>query len=363
MLSITQLPHDELRQRGGADYNDHEEVWRAQDQDSGLISFIAIHNTGLGPALGGCRMWPYPSEEEALIDVLRLSRGMTYKNALARLPLGGGKAVIIGNSHTDKSDELLRAFGRFVNYLERRYITAEDVGTDVKDLEIVAKETKYIVGVSPKPTGDGGIRNGEPGEATARGVYIGICAAVKYKLGRPSLNGIRVSVQGLGHVGFELCRLLAKDGVALYVADTNSVAIKTVADELVVCIVEPDAIYDVEADVFAPCALGGIINDDTIKMLQVSIVAGSANNQLAKPRHGDELARCNILYAPDYVTNAGGVMDVFYDLKKTFDRDDLLKHLDGIGDTLKEIFERSEATGFPTNVIADRMAEEILLTG
>jgi len=210
MLCISQLALDELRQCGEADYDNHKEVWFAEDLDIGFRAFIAIHNINCGPALGGCRMWLYALKEKALIDALRLSRGMTYKNALARLPLGGGKAVIIGDSRKDKSEQLFRAFGRFVEYLGGRYITAEDVGTDVEDLKIVARETKHVVGVSPKPTGDGGIRDGNPSRITAYGTYVGICAAVKHRLGYPTLNGIRVAIQGVGHVGFELCRFFSK---------------------------------------------------------------------------------------------------------------------------------------------------------
>ena len=285
------------------EFDGHEQVVFCHDAESGLKAIIALHNLNRGPALGGCRMWNYASEDEALTDALRLARGMTYKSALAGLPYGGGKAVIIGDSRTMKSPALFQAMGRFVETLGGRYIIAEDVGIGVADVQIMARETRHVAG-----TPEGGA--GDPSPATAYGVYMGIKAAVKHKLGSDSLSGVTVAVQGLGHVGQSLCRYLSGDGAKLTVTDINQAAVAAMAGELGARAVEPDAIYGTAAEVYAPCALGATVNDGTIKVLRMPIIAGSANNQLAAPRHGLELLKRGILYAPDYVINAGGVINL-----------------------------------------------------
>jgi len=334
----------------------HEEVAFCCDPESGLKAIIAIHNRSLGPALGGCRMWPYESEDAALTDVLRLSRGMTYKAALAGLALGGGKSVIIGDPGRDKSPALFRAMGRFVDRFGGRYIIAEDVGIAVEDVEAMAEATRHVAG-----TGNGG-GAGDPAPATAYGVYMGLSAAVRKRLGRGSLAGLRVAIQGLGHVGRELAQLLRQQGVRLIVTDIHPVAVEWAVGELGARAVAPEAIYDAEADVFAPCALGAILDDDTIPRLTAKIVAGSANNQLAEDRHGDALKDRGILYAPDYVINAGGLIYVSGEVARRgrgqFDRDGALARVAGIHDTLMAIFERAEADGLATSAAADRLAEE-----
>lgn len=341
-----------------ASYDGHEEVVACHDSESGMYAIIAVHNRNRGPALGGCRFYSYKNRTEAMEDVLRLSRGMTYKNALANLPLGGAKAVIMGDPAKPKSEKLFRAFGRFVESLEGRYVTAEDVNVDVADMKIVAEETKHVVGIKPKPTKDG-MRSGDPSIATARGVYVGIRAALKYWHSRQNVEDTWVAIQGLGHVGYHLARMLHEGGAQLFVTDMRQDVVDKAVQDFGAIAVGLEKIYEVPADIYAPCALGAVINDKTIPLLHQAgntIVAGSANNQLAEPRHGRELWKNGILYAPDFVINAGGVIDVSYDLDE-FDREDLLKHLDGIGDTLTEIFERVSATSMPSNEIAEILAE------
>ncbi len=336
------------------EFDGHEEVAFFHDPQSGLKAIAAIHNLNRGPALGGCRMWPYESDDEALTDVLRLSRGMTYKSALAGLDYGGGKSVIIGDSRHAKSPALFRAMGRFVETLGGRYIIAEDVGISVEDVEIMGRETRHVAGIRAGGGGDGA---GDPSPATAYGVYMGIRAAVKRRLGRDRLDGLAVAVQGLGHVGWHLCRLLAGDGARLLVTDLHGPSVDRVVRDFGARAVEPEAIYEAEAEVFAPCALGAAINDETLDRLRAPIVAGSANNQLAEPCHGAELRRRGILYAPDYVINAGGVIYISHEGPR-FDRERAMAHVAGIHDTLLEIFARAEAHGLPTSEAADRLAEE-----
>jgi leucine dehydrogenase len=332
------------------EFDGHEEVAFCNDEPSGLKAIIAIHNTNRGPALGGCRMWPYESDDAALTDALRLSRGMTYKSALAGLNLGGGKSVIIGNPKTLKSDALFRAMGRFVNSLGGRYIVAEDVGISVADVQLMARETEFVAGTPERGAGD-------PSPSTAYGVYMGIRAAVAHRLNRTSVAGLTVAVQGLGSVGWNLCKYLAEDEARLIVTDIDQTAVARAVESFGATAVSTDAVYGVEADVFAPCALGAIINDQSLKVLKAPIVAGSSNNQLSEPRHGVELHKRGILYAPDYVINAGGVINIShegpdYDMEKAF------AHVAKIHDTLWEIFQRSAATGVPTFEAADRIAEE-----
>lgn len=339
------------------DFADHEQVVFCCDPSAGLKAIIAIHNTNRGPALGGCRMWPYKSDDEALQDVLRLSRGMTYKSAIANLNLGGGKSVIIGNPRTDKTEALLRAMGRFLEGLGGRYIVAEDAGTHVEDIKIMGQETQYVVGVLDKATGEGGMRSGDPSPATAYGVLVGLKAAVKYRLGRDDLKGLKVAIQGVGNVGYRLAKYLKEAGAQVWVADIYDDQVRRAVHELGVTPVSVDQIFGLDVDVFAPCALGSALNDDTLPQLHAKVVAGSANNQLAEERHDKELMTRGILYAPDYVINAGGLIDVSYE-RFGYDRDKLVKHIEGIYDTLMEIFERARSEQLPTGMVADHIAEE-----
>ncbi|MBU0724218.1 MAG: amino acid dehydrogenase [Alphaproteobacteria bacterium] len=331
------------------DFDGHEQVVFCHDAETGLRAIIAIHNTTRGPSLGGCRMWPYASEEEALTDALRLSRGMTYKSALAGLPLGGGKSVIIGESRTQKTPALFRAFGRFVESLGGRYIVAEDVGTGVADIEIVRQVTRHVAGTA------GG--SGDPSPVTAYGVFQGIRAAVKAKLGRDDLAGLRIAVQGLGHVGHDLARQLYEAGALLVVADIDEARVARTAAAYHAEILPADRIHAADVDVFAPCALGAILNDETIPEIQAGIVAGAANNQLAEDRHGEVLRLRGILYAPDYAINAGGIINIHHESFDHYDRAAALKQVEGIYDTLLEIFAHAETEGIPTGTAADRVAE------
>lgn len=342
---------------GALDFSDHEQVVYCCDTRAGLKAIIAIHNTNLGPALGGCRMWPYASDDEALQDVLRLSRGMTYKSAISNLPLGGGKAVIMGNPRTDKNEGLLRAMGRAINTLNGRYIGAEDSGTTVDDITIMAQETPHVAGILDKATGEGELRSGDPSPATAYGTFVGLRAAVKERLGRDDLKGLTVAVHGVGNVGYRLAKYLHEAGAKLWVADLYKDQVRRAVENLGATAVEAEAIYALDVDVFAPCAMGAVINDNTLPQLRAKVVAGAANNQLAEVRHGEALLDKGILYAPDYVINAGGIIDVSYE-RIGYDRDKMLKHVEGIYDTLMEIFKRSKAERLPTNIVADGLAEE-----
>lgn len=332
-------------------FDNHELVSFCSDAETGLRAIIAIHNTNRGPALGGCRFWNYASEEDAIRDALRLSRGMTYKAALANLQLGGGKAVILGDSSKIKTPELMRAFGRFVEKLGGIYITAEDVGTNPADMENIHLETKHVVGLE---NSDGG--SGDPSIITAYGVYIGIKAAVTRKLKTDSLKGVKVAVQGLGHVGSYVVERLVKDEAVVTVADINSENVKNAVDKYKVTSVAPEAILYQECDVLSPCALGGVINDATIDKLKCKIIAGAANNQLSETRHGDELKKRDILYAPDYVINAGGLINVTFE-GPNYNKDKVLKLVDGIYDTLNEIIHYAEDKNISTNRASDLIAE------
>ncbi|CAH1745728.1 Leucine dehydrogenase [Thauera humireducens] len=339
-----------------SDFADHEQVVFVSDDKSGLKAIIAVHNSNLGPALGGCRMWPYASEDEAIRDVLRLSRGMTYKSAMANLKLGGGKSVIIGNPRTQKTPELLAAFARALEQLNGRYIAAEDSGTSVADMKYMTQFTRHVAGIHDKPS-DAGTRSGDPSPATAYGTFIGIRAAVKERLGRDSLEGLRVAVQGVGNVGFDLARQLKAAGAQLWVTDIHREPLLQAGKELGATVVAPEEVFGLDVDVFAPCALGAILNDSTIPQLKAKVVAGAANNQLAEARHGAELLKRGILYAPDYVINAGGIIDVYHE-RIGFDRAALIKHIEGIEDNLMEIFERARKEERPTGEVADAIAEE-----
>jgi|TARA_R110002096_G_scaffold428927_1_gene641217 leucine dehydrogenase len=336
-------------------FRGHEQLAYFNDKESGLKAFIAVHDTSLGPATGGCRMWPYDNEMDAMNDALRLARGMSYKNAMAGLPLGGGKGVIIANSKTDKSDALFKAFGRCVDSLGGKYITAEDVGMTEADMMTIATETDYVAGL---PHGDHA--SGDPSPFTAKGIYNGIKAAVKYKLGKDSLEGLTIAVQGVGHVGMYLCELLHKDGVKLIVSDIVQEHLDEAVQRFGATVVSPDEILKVKADVVSPCALGAVLNDETITHLNTSIIAGGANNQLANDSHGVRLMDRGILFAPDYVINAGGIINVSGETTGDYDVDWVNKKVDNIYNTLIHIFERAEKEERPTNVVADEMAEEII---
>lgn len=330
---------------------DHEQVLIGRDAVSGYHGIIAIHSTTLGPAVGGTRFWNYASEEEALTDVLRLSQGMTYKTALAGLPLGGGKSIIIGDSKSPDREALLRAHGRFVDTLKGRYITAEDVGTSPADMEIVRLETQYVGGLLD--------RSGDPSPYTARGVFRAIQASAKFRWTTNDLSGVTVAIQGCGNVGYNLAKLLHESGAKLIVTDVNPNNMARVIDELAAETVQPDEIFSVRADVFAPCALGGVINDQTIPELKVEIVAGAANNQLLEDRHGTMLRDRDILYAPDYVANAGGVLNGCREVLG-WTAKHALEKVDEIYNTILSILEGAKAQGITTNQAADRLAENRL---
>lgn len=332
-------------------HGDHEEVIFCYDKTAGLKAIIAVHNTTLGPALGGTRMWPYAKEEDALVDVLRLSKGMTYKAACAGLNLGGGKAVIIGDPKKDKSELLFRAFGQYVNSLNGRYITAEDIGTDVRDMGYVYAETPWVTGVS-KALGGGG----DPSPLTANGVWHGIKAATKEKLGTTSLKGMRVVVQGTGKVGYYLIELLKKEGAIITIADIDQERVKKVAEEFGAKVANPDTVLFEECDVLAPCAMGAIFNDQTIPKLKTKIVAGGANNVLAEARHGAMLKELGVLYAPDYVINAGGLMNVFVELEG-YSQQRALEKTESIFENLSQVFALAKKENIPTNQAADMLAE------
>ncbi|MFT5235027.1 MAG: leucine dehydrogenase [Shewanella sp.] len=331
-------------------FDEHEQVVFCQDKESGLKAIIAIHNTNLGPAVGGCRMWNYESDDEALTDVLRLSRGMTYKNALAGLEMGGGKSVIIADPKILDREALFRAFGRCINSLGGKYFSAEDVGVTTADIMIAHQETPYMAGLEGK--------SGDPSPFTALGTYLGIKAAVKHQRGINSLKGLKISVQGVGHVGYYLCRHLHAEGAELIVTDINQASLDKVEAEFGATVVAPQDIYHQDVDIYAPCALGATINDTTIPLLKATIVAGCANNQLAEARHGEKLKELNILYAPDYVINAGGIINVSFE--KDYDATLATKKVDEIYDTLMRIFTLSDEQDRTTSSVADELARAII---
>ena len=331
--------------------NTHEKVLLGSDPAIGYRGIIAVHSTALGPAVGGTRFWNYASDEDALSDALRLSRGMTYKTALAGLPLGGGKSIIIGNNKVVEREPLLRAHGRFVDVLKGCYITAEDVGTSPADMEIVRGETQHVAGLLG--------RSGDPSPFTARGVFRAIQAAAKYLWSSDKLSGVSVAIQGCGHVGYSLARLLHEGGAKLFVSDVNVESAARAADEFGATRVEPDEVLRVRADILAPCALGGIINDETIAELKVRIVAGAANNQLLDERHGEMLRGRDILYVPDYLANVGGVLNGCTELLG-WEAAEATKRIDEIYDTTLKIFETAKIQGITTNKAADRLAEDRL---
>jgi leucine dehydrogenase len=327
----------------------HEQLMLCQDSASGYRGIIAVHSTVLGPALGGTRFWSYATDEEAIVDALRLARGMTYKNAVAGLNLGGGKSVIIGDNKTADREMIFRAHGRFVESLGGRYITAEDVGTSTADMDYVHMETDYVSGLAG--------RSGDPSPVTAHGVFRAIQAAAKERWSNDDLATRTISIQGCGHVGYYLAKELHEAGAKLIVTDIDAERVKRVANEFGARAVSADEIYSAQADIFAPCALGAIINDKTIPRLQVEIVAGAANNQLLEERHGDALEEKKILYAPDYVANAGGVINVYSELAGwTSAR--AFRKADEIYDTILKVFSIAKSEGIPTYLAADRLAEQ-----
>lgn len=329
----------------------HEQVVFCNNTDAGLKAIIAIHDTTLGPALGGLRMWPYASEQEALDDVLRLSRGMTYKAAVSGLNLGGGKSVIIGDPRKDKSEALFRAFGKFIDTLSGRYITAEDVGIDVNDMEFIFQETNNVVGVHQVHGGAG-----DPSPFTAYGTLQGIKAALQKRFGDEEVGKYRFAVQGAGHVGHHLIRLLREEGATVFVTDIDEEAMAA-AVAMGAEAVGLDEIYEVDADVFSPCALGSVINENTIPRFRFKVVAGAANNQLADDEAGDELDRRGIVYAPDYAVNAGGLMNVSIEFEG-YSEQRAYRMTRTIYYNIKRIFEIAERDGIPSYRASDRMAEE-----
>jgi leucine dehydrogenase len=331
----------------------HEQVVFCTDHTIGLKAIIAIHNTALGPALGGTRMWNYKNEEEALRDVLRLSRGMSYKASISGLNLGGGKAVIIGDSRTDKSEALMRRFGKFVNSLSGKYITAEDVGISTKDMEYVYMETKHVTGI---PEWLGG--SGDPSPVTAFGVYMGMKASAKKAWGNDSLNGKKVLVQGIGHVGENLVRHLTKEGAKVLVNDIFEDRLKTINAETNAEIVMGDGIYDLDIDIYAPCALGATLNDNTLSRLKCTIISGAANNQLEdENKHGKLLLDKGITYAPDFVINAGGLINVYSELQG-YNKTAALSQAENIYNTTLNIFKTSEEQKISTHQAARQLAEK-----
>lgn len=333
----------------------HEQLIYCSNRESGLKAIIAIHNTTLGPAIGGVRMWNYPSVDMAVKDVLRLSRGMTYKAAIAGLNLGGGKAVIIGDSSTQKNELLFRTFGKFVDSLCGRYIAAEDVGTDVRDMEFVRMETKHVTGISRALGG-----SGDPAPVTAYGIFIGMKACAHEKWGSDSLRGRRIAIQGAGQVGRYLCEHLYSEGATLFITDIVEEKTKRVLETVKAHVVKPNEIYDIDAEIFAPAALGGVINDDTISKFKCQIIAGAANNQLEdEEKHGKMLVDKGILYAPDYVINSGGLINVANELEG-YRQDRAMKQAEGIYDILKNVFKISKSENIPTNNASNRIVEDRL---
>lgn len=338
--------------------NEHEQVVICSDPDTGLKAIIAIHNTTLGPSLGGTRMWNYESEEAALRDVLRLSRGMTYKSAISGLNLGGGKAIIIGDARTDKTEALFRAFGRFVDGLGGRYITAEDVGMTEKEMEWIYSETKYVTGI-PKALGG----SGNPSPVTAYGVYMGVKACAKKAYGSDSLEGKKIALQGAGNVASSFARHAAKEGAKVYISDIYEDKAKALVEEVGGELVNnPDDIYGLDVDIFTPSALGGVINDDTLKQFKCDIIAGAANNVLdEEDKHGQMLLDKGIIYAPDYVINAGGIINIASELEG-YDEERALNNAGNIYNTITDILSYSEEHGIPAHKASNALAEKRIET-
>ncbi len=338
---------------GNSSFADHEQIIYCHDKGTGLKAIIAIHDTTLGPALGGTRMWNYRSEAEALNDVLRLSRGMTYKAAISGLKLGGGKAVIFGDSKLDKTEAMFVKYGEFIERLNGKYITAEDVGTTTSDMVNVRKATKHVTGL-PESMGGGG----DPSPVTAYGVFMGMKAAAKQRYGSDDLNGKRIAIQGVGHVGENLVRLVSEQGAKVFITDINQDHLKAISDKYKAEIVSLEGIYDLEMDIYAPCALGATLNTENINRLKCSVISGAANNQLADENiHGPMLAQKGILYAPDFLINAGGLINVYSELNG-YDRKVALQHTENIYSTTLEIFKKASEENITTLAAAKKIAEE-----
>ncbi|MGH2664383.1 Glu/Leu/Phe/Val family dehydrogenase [Flavobacterium sp.] len=337
---------------GQISFDNHEQIVFCNDKDTGLKAIIGIHNTVLGPALGGTRMWKYTNEWEALNDVLRLSRGMTYKSAISGLNLGGGKAVIIGDSKIDKTPEMIAKFGQYVDSLSGRYITAEDVGTTTADMDLIRKYTPHVTGISESIGG-----SGNPSPVTAYGVYMGMKAAAKYKFGSDSLDGKKVLVQGIGHVGETLVDYLTAEGAKVIISDINEVRLQEIGNKYGAKIYVGDDLYSADVDIYAPCALGATINDETIKRLKAKVIAGAANNQLANDKiHGAMLQDRGILYAPDFLINAGGIINVYAEIVK-YDKAESMRKTENIYNTTLEIFDYADANKITTHEAAFRIAQ------
>ncbi|MCH7830475.1 MAG: Glu/Leu/Phe/Val dehydrogenase [Proteobacteria bacterium] len=342
-----------------AEFDDHESLHFFNDEASGLRVIIAVHSTVLGPAAGGCRRWSYASDADALTDALRLSRGMTYKNAVASLPFGGGKAVILADDAAPKSSELFAALGRKVDSLGGSYITAEDVGVSIDDMQHVRQQTKFVFGLPQS----GDSAGGDPSPWTAIGVFWGINAAVKTRLGRDSCEGLTVAVQGVGHVGGHLCKLLHEAGAKILVADVNRENLKIVSDSLPVEIISPSEILYADADVLAPCALGNILTSATIPKIKAKLIAGAANNQLSTVADGARLADREILFAPDYVINAGGIISVWHEYNGASSADQVRRDVEKIPQRLEALFRDAAESGRPTNELADELARRLIAAG
>ncbi len=337
---------------GQVSFDNHEQIVFCNDKDTGLKAIIGIHNTVLGPALGGTRMWNYTNEWEALNDVLRLSRGMTYKSAITGLNLGGGKAVIIGDSKIDKTPEMIAKFGQYVNSLSGKYITAEDVGTTTEDMDLIRLNTPYVTGISE---GKGG--SGNPSPVTAYGVYMGMKAAAKYKFGTDVLAGKKVLVQGIGHVGETLVDYLTKEGAKVIISDINETRLLEIGNTYNAQIYTGNDLYSVDVDIYAPCALGATINDDTIYKINAKVIAGAANNQLANEnRHGAILQDKGIAYAPDFLINAGGIINVYAEIVH-YDKAESMRKTENIYNTTLEIFAYAEENKITTHQAAMRIAQ------
>ena len=337
---------------GQLSFDNHEQIVFCHDKDTGLKAIVGIHNTVMGPALGGTRMWKYANEWEALNDVLRLSRGMTYKSAITGLNLGGGKAVIIGDSKHDKTPEMITKFGQFVNSLSGKYITAEDVGTTTADMDRIHKETKFVTGISEELGG-----SGNPSPVTAYGVYMGMKAAAKYKFGSDNLEGKRILVQGNGHVGETLISYIRKEGAEVFVSDIHQEKMDAMVEKYGAKIYTGDDIYSADVDIYSPCALGATINDDTVYKIQAKVIAGAANNQLAvESVHGKVLRERGIVYAPDFLINAGGIINVYGEIVK-YEKGEAMRRTENIYNTTLEIFSYAEQNNMTTQQAAMQIAE------
>lgn len=355
-MQVDVLNAHDLKQTGPVfgqlSFDNHEQVVFCNDKDTGLKAIISIHNTVLGPALGGTRMWNYANEWEALNDALRLSRGMTFKSAITGLNLGGGKAVIIGDSKTQKTPELMRKFGEFVHSLSGKYITAEDIGMETKDMDTVREVTPYVTGISESKGGAG-----NPSPVTAYGVFMGMKAAAKYKFGNDDLEGKKIMVQGIGHVGEALVEHLTNEGARVFISDINLARLEEVSKKYGAKIYTDD-IYSADVDIYAPCALGASINDQTIDRIKASIIAGAANNQLAdEVRHGKILQDKGIVYAPDFLINAGGIINVYAELEG-YDKKEIMRKTENIYNTTLEILKMADAQGITTHNAALKIAQQ-----